>query len=659
MIYDFLFGFAVPIVISLLITPGVTWLAKRVGAVDLPNERKVHKVPTPRLGGVAIYASFFISVGLLRLADSDFRTLISLGPNRGLMLTIALVMVLTLGIFDDLRSRTPSQKFFVQLLASTLVYLAGFRISNVTYPLGGGLLNLGILEYPATVLWIVGITNAFNLIDGLDGLAAGVGAIACFTICGVSLMTGELSTAMLVLILAGAVIGFLRYNFSPAKVFLGDSGSLFLGFALSVFSMQSSTKGTTALAILVPILALGLPIMDTLLSMIRRLLGSLLPQQVIATSLLRKLDRIFRPDNGHIHHRLMARGLSHRNAVLLLYLVSMAFGIGAFVVTTGNNFRASLVLIAVIVATGVGVRQLRYKEIAILRNGILLPMYNWPLVNRRFFHGFLDLGFINLAFVTAYAIGHQAELSELFEQDFITSVSIVCGIQLFVFYFSGLYKGTFRYTGLGDALKTLKAVILSVIVTGIVLALQPSGPTPFSLPTAMLDFYFLLSLVLGSRLSFQILSYFFYKENGTGEKHVVIYGAGPRGLMTLQYILNNQQLNLTPVGFLDDATDLEGKQLNGYPVFGGQWKIPKIVRQYGVDEIILSCMTLRPQVLLRLRHAANDYGVKLRSLQVDLVDYRIGSEVASAVQPPVRIKKEGQAQDKGQVEASVLKPPTS
>jgi UDP-GlcNAc:undecaprenyl-phosphate GlcNAc-1-phosphate transferase len=658
MIYNFLFGFAVPIVISLLITPGVIWLAKRIGAVDLPNERKVHKVPTPRLGGVAIYASFFISVGLLGLIDSDFRTLISMGPNRGLMLTIALVMVLTLGIFDDLRPRTPSQKFLVQLLASTLVYLAGFRISNVTHPLGGGLLNLGILEYPATVLWIVGITNAFNLIDGLDGLAAGVGAIACFTICGVSLMTGELSTAMLVLILAGAVIGFLRYNFSPAKVFLGDSGSLFLGFALSVFSMQSSTKGTTALAILVPILALGLPIMDTLLSMIRRLLGSLLPQQVMATSLLRKLDNVFRPDNAHIHHRLVARGFSHRDAVLLLYLVSIAFGIGAFAVTTGNNFRAALILTAVAVATAIGVRQLRYKEIAVLRNGILLPMYNWPLVNRRFFQGFLDLAFINLAFVAAYAIGHQAKLSELFEKDLATNVSIACGIQLLVFYVSGLYKGTFRYTGLGDALKTLKAVILSVIVTGIALALLPFGPTPFELPTATLDFYFLLSLVLGSRLSFQILSYFFRKENGMGEKHVVIYGAGSAGLMVLHHLLNNEQLNLTPVGFLDDAPHLEGKRLNGYPIFGGHWKIPKILRQYKVEEIIVSSSVMKPQVLIRLRNAVREYGIKLRRLNVDVVEFPIDTEITPPVQPPARIKKEGQAQDKGQVETSVPRSPT-
>jgi UDP-GlcNAc:undecaprenyl-phosphate GlcNAc-1-phosphate transferase len=337
----------------------------------------------------------------------------------------------------------------------------------------------------------------------------------------------------------------------------------------------------------------------------------------------------------------------------------MAFGIGAFAVTTGNNFRAALVLIAVAVATTIGVRQLRYKEIAVLRNGLLLPMYKWPLMNRGFFRGFLDIGFINLAFVTAYAVGHQAKLSELLEKEFIANVSIVCGIQLLVFYVSGLYKGTFRYTGLGDALKTLKAVTLSVIVTGIVLALQPSGPTPFSLPTATLDFFFLLSLVLGTRLSFQILSYFFRKENGTGEKRVVIYGAGSSGLMTLHHLLNNEQLNLTPVGFLDDAPHLEGKHLNGYPIFGGHWKIPKILRQYKVEEIIVSSSAMKPQVLIRLRNAVREYGIRLRRLNVGVVEFPIDTEIAPPVQPPVRIKKEGQAQDKGQVDASVPKPPMS
>ena len=643
MIFRFVLGLVVPTVISLLITPGVIWLARRIGAVDLPSTRKIHKVPTPRLGGVAIYAGFFISVGLLRLVDSDLRNLTSLGPDKGAMLTIALVMILALGIFDDLRSRTPSQKFLVQLLASTLVYFAGFRISTVTNPLGSGLLSLGVLEYPATVLWIVGITNAFNLIDGLDGLAAGVGAIACFTICGVSLMTGETSTAMLVLILGGSVIGFLRYNFSPAKIFMGDSGSLFLGFALSVFSMQSSTKGSTALAILVPILALGLPIMDTLLAMMRRLLGSLLPEQVRSTSFLRKLDSIFRPDNAHIHHRLVAKGFSHRDAVLLLYLVSLAFGIGAFAVTTGNNFGASLVLITVAVATLIGVRQLHYREIAVLRNGILLPMYEWPLMNRNFFRGFLDIGFINLAYGVAYIIGTHGQVSTLLDRAFITNLSIACGVQLLVFYFSGLYKGSLRYTGIGDVAKILKAVTFSVVITGVVFAIWPKTQAAFNLITGILDFYILLSLVLGSRISFHVLNYFFRKESRDGGKRVLIYGAGSSGLLTLQQILNDEALNLTPVGFLDDATHLEGKHLNGYPIFGGHWKIPKILRQYKVEEIVLACKLLRPQVLRRLRDAARDYGIKLRRLQVEVVDFPIDSELASPSQP-VRIRKEEVAQ---------------
>jgi len=646
MIYHFFLGLIVPAVISLLVTPRVIWLARRIGAVDLPNKRKIHKVPTPRLGGLAIYTSFFISVGLLNLVDSDLRNLTSLGPDKGVMLTIALVMILVLGIFDDLRSRTPSQKFFVQLLASTLVYLAGFRISTVTHPLGSGLLNLGVLEYPATVIWIVGITNAFNLIDGLDGLAAGVGAIACFTICGVSLITGEMSTAMLVLILGGAVIGFLRYNFSPAKIFLGDSGSLFLGFALSVFSMQSSTKGSAALAILVPILALGLPIMDTLLAMMRRLLGSLLPEQVKSTSLLQKLDSIFKPDNGHIHHRLVAKGFSHRDAVLLLYLVSLAFGIGAFAVTTGNNFGASLVLITVAVATVIGVRQLHYREIAVLRNGILLPMYEWPLMNHSFFRGFLDIGFICLAYGVAYIIGTGGQVSALLGRAFFTNLSIACGIQILVFYLSGLYKGSFRYTGIGDVTKMLKAVSLSIVITGVVSAIWPKAQAAFNLTTGILDFYILLSLVLGSRFSFHVLNYFFRKERRGGGKRVVIYGAGSSGLLTLQQILNDERLNLTPVGFLDDATHLEGKHLNDYPIFGGHWKIPKILRQYNVEEIVLSCKTLRPQVLRRLRDAARNYGIKLRRLQVEVVDFPIDSDLASPSQPPVRVRKD----DVGQTE---------
>jgi UDP-GlcNAc:undecaprenyl-phosphate GlcNAc-1-phosphate transferase len=655
MIYQFLLSFLVPFAISLLITPSVIWLAPRIGAMDQPNERKIHKVPTPRLGGVAIYASFLLALGLLNLLNKEAHNLISLGTNKGVMFTIALVIITGLGIFDDLRPRTPSQKFAVQLVASTLVYLAGFQISAVTNPFGGGLLNLGIFSYPATVLWIVGITNAFNLIDGLDGLAAGVAAIACLTIFGVSLMMEDISTAMLILILAGAVIGFLRYNFSPAKIFLGDSGSLFLGFAISVLSMKSSTKGSTALAVLVPILALGLPIMDTLLSMIRRLLASLLPQQTKSTSFLNKLDSMFSPDHAHIHHRLMDRGLSHRNAVLSLYLVAVAFSLGALAITTGNHFGVSIVLVTIAAATFIGVRQLRYQEMAVLRNGLLLPMYEWPIMNRRFFRGFLDVGFMILAYAAACALTSHGETSMLFRKEFLTHTSIICGIQLGVFYFSGLQKGTFRYTGIGDILKMFRSVVLAVTLTAIVFAFFPNGRGAFGLSISIIDFYALLSLVLASRLSFNVLSYFFRRENGNSQKCVVIHGAGAGGLMVLQRILNEDRLHLAPVGFLDESPALEGTQLNGYPVFGGHWKIPKILRRHKVEEIILSSQNVSPQVLLRLRKAAREYGIKLRKLQVDIVDFPFEPEVVPAPQAPPRIVKKEKLETEGRNEVPVPK----
>lgn len=379
--------------------------------------------------------------------------------------------------------------------------------------------------------------------------------------------------------------------------------------------------------------------MDTLLAMIRRLLGSLLPEQAKSRSLLHKFDSIFSPDTAHIHHRLVARGFSHRNAVLVLYLVSVAFGLGAFAVTTWNTSRASVVLFTAAIATFIGIKQLRYREIAVFRNGILLPMYDWPIMNHRLFQSLLDLGFINLAYAAAYVIGSHSQLSTLLDKASVANLSIVCGVQFLVFYFSGLHKGSFRDAGMGDVLRTLKTIALAVVITGIVFALRPNAQAAFSLTTGILDFYILLSLVLGSRISYHMLNYFFRKENGNGGKRVVIYGAGSSGLLTLQQILSDKRLKLTPVGFLDDTTHLEGKHQNGYPIFGGHWKIPKIHRQLQIEEIILSDKVPLPEIMKRLKSSAKEYGIKLQKLQVDLVDVSLESEGRPLSQLPVRIKE--------------------
>jgi UDP-GlcNAc:undecaprenyl-phosphate GlcNAc-1-phosphate transferase len=610
MIVKFFIVLGLPAVISLLVTPPVIRFARNVGAIDQPNERKVHTTPMPRLGGLAIYISFLLSIGIILWLEPTIHLTSSFAPERWLMLVVSLVIVLCLGIWDDIRSISVRNKIFVQLVAATIVYLGGYRLSFITDPLGNGILDLGIFDYPATVLWIIGITNAFNLIDGLDGLASGVAVISALTIFGVSYIKYDVSTAIISLVFAGAVIGFLRYNFNPARIFLGDSGSLFLGFTIAVLSMQSSTKGTTAFAILIPVITLGLPIMETLLSMVRRLLRGLLPSEKHVESFLKKLDAVFLPDNRHIHHRLIQRGLSHRSAVLFLYLISCGFGIGAFLVTVTNNIGASLILIAVGVATVVGVRQLKYREMAILKNGLLLPLYRWPLLNTRIFQGFLDLAFVVLAFGLSYYLAFRGEMTPALRSQFVFALPFACGSQIFAFLVSGLYKISYKHLGIGDVLKIIKSVGLAIIFTSVILALIPTVHT-LNITLVVLNFFILLSFMLAMPISYHILNYLFHAENG-GTRQVIIYGADSNGILTLQKILHDKSLNLSPLGFLDDSPHMEGKRMNGYPVFGGHWKLERLARLHHIDQILISTDHVKPKALDRLHDSAKRLGIAIK-----------------------------------------------
>lgn len=625
--------FVIPLVLSLLITPLVIRFARKVGAMDQPNQRKIHQYPIPRLGGIAIYSSFFLSLLLYFYLDPALHPFTSMHPHTGVMLVVSLTMVLLLGIWDDMRSLSALSKFAAQCVAASIVYLAGFRISAVTDPFNPSLLHLGYLDFPATVLWIVAITNAFNLIDGLDGLASGVAFIVSLTTCLISFLKGDLTTAMLALILAGSVLGFLRYNFNGARIFLGDSGSLFLGFLLAILSMVSSTKGSTAFSIIVPLLALGLPIMETGLSMIRRFLRAVLPHQQGKRPLSTKLGAMFVPDKGHIHHQLIARGLSHQSSVLLLYTVSCIFGIGAFAVTIANSIVATSILVAIGIATLVGVRQLRYKEMAVLRNGVLLPLYEWPLLNSALFRGFLDLAFIFSAYAAAYFLTYRTHAFLKADESFVTSTALICGIQLLVFYLCGLYKGTFRESGVGDVIKIIKSVILAVVITWITLAFAWSPRGEINATLIVLDFYILLSMEMGLRISYPVLNYFSKREQSEGKKKVLIYGAGRKGSLIVQHILNDSQLQFCPVGFLDDNPDLEGKRVNGYPIFGGHWKLARVLKKFEVAEIIICTDKIGTEVLNRLVRVAKRGGVTIRKVNIQLKDIKESEVVATPYEP--------------------------
>ncbi|NQU16688.1 MAG: undecaprenyl/decaprenyl-phosphate alpha-N-acetylglucosaminyl 1-phosphate transferase [Candidatus Saganbacteria bacterium] len=302
--YLFPISFAVALLITILVTPLAEKLAFKIGAVDTPNERKIHSQIIPRFGGIAIFSGFLTAllVGLLiaYYIGMDFQ----INSIIGIVLGASLILVV--GILDDIHSLKASTKFFWQIIAALIVYSFGVEISFLTNPFNGLVAMPAYVSVPLTIFWIVGITNAINLIDGLDGLAAGVTAISAGTFFFVALTTYSYGAALIMLVLAAAALGFLKYNFFPAKIFLGDSGSLLLGFILATASITGVFKTTLVVALIIPLLILGVPIFDTLFAIGRR---------------MKEGNPVFRADKKHIHHMLMRAGFSQREAVLSIYIV--------------------------------------------------------------------------------------------------------------------------------------------------------------------------------------------------------------------------------------------------------------------------------------------------------------------------------------------------
>lgn len=603
--------------LSLILTHYVIKLAFIIGAVDQPDERKIHKRPIPRLGGVAAFFSFILSFILLYFLFPaiDFKNLID--SYNWQIVIAALFIILTIGICDDIWILKPGQKFLVQLAAASLLYYAGFRITSITNLFSLSLLDLGIFSFPITLLWIVGITNAFNLIDGLDGLAAGIAVIAAITIAAISFLHNDTATATISLILAGSLAGFLRYNFNPAKIFLGDSGSLFIGFILSMLSIQSSTKGSTAFSVIIPLLALGLPILDTLLSMLRRILKLFLPEQSLSSSFLSKAHCMFLPDKRHIHHQLLARGLSQRKVVLILYFVSFAFGLCAFGITAGR-LNSSLIIIGVGTLTAFAVKKLGYKEIAVFKNGILLNFYKSTLLKHFKLQVFFDVVSVFSALLLADYLTTSVKYSSALFSPHTEAIFIIGVLQLLVFLFNGLYKHKTNLSGLGDFLHIFRATLIGVILTAamvnfITFISNQINNTMF----IILDYYFLITLVVGLRVAFHALNYLFHREAGKGRK-VIIYGADQGGRITLQALLQNENNNVIPVGFLDDNPELERKFLDGYPIYGGHWRLDGLLQKGTADEIIVAQKKMNIRVFERIKKIAENHNVPVKISKIKL-----------------------------------------
>jgi UDP-GlcNAc:undecaprenyl-phosphate GlcNAc-1-phosphate transferase len=586
---------------SLLLTPVVRSLAIKIKALDLPGARKIHTRPVPRLGGLSI----FIVFNLVLLISSQF-DFFYFPPgflkemNFGWVL-LGSAIVLALGAVDDFRRLPASIKFYFQIIAGLIVAGTSCRIEVISFPFGT--LYLGIWSIPATVLWVVAITNAINLLDGLDGLAAGTSFIACLAMFGISLLNQNIGIALISIILAGSILGFLRYNFYPASIFLGDSGAYFLGFILSVLSLQGGLKGTTTIAILIPIIALGLPIMDTALSMFRRLLKSLHIMELDQEKNVVKFFYVdgwsmFKADRNHVHHRLMEIGFTQRKAVLFLYGVSIILGGLALSSTYFENINYALLLTAIVVASYISIRKLGYREIQLLKTGFLLPLFDAPVLNRTIPWALSDMAIISLSYYLAFLLRFEGDFSPV-KNYYLSTLPLMLAAKIIIFHLAGLYIGEWRYTSVDDLVKVLKAVALGCIASALLLWMIP-GLGIISYAALIIDFNLLLFFVVGARSSFRILEHLHISKNHTEGRKVLIYGAGKRGVYALKEFINNPRSGLSPVGFIDDSPRYQGKQINSFPVLGTLDSLGSILQKNSVSEVILCRKDLPQEKLHRL-----------------------------------------------------------
>jgi UDP-GlcNAc:undecaprenyl-phosphate/decaprenyl-phosphate GlcNAc-1-phosphate transferase len=558
---------AYPLVISFLISISALLLIRRVsfklGRVAYPRKDRWHLKPTPTLGGVGIFAAFIVSV-LVSVYLQD--NLIDLIERWNILL--AAILMFALGLFDDFHEISPPVKLIGQIIAATLVIFYGDMINFFPWPIANIIL---------TIIWLVGITNAINLLDNMDGLAGGVAFIAASVLSFFFWKAGDIQLLLISISLAGAILGFLLYNFPPAKIFMGDSGSLFLGFLLASLAIARRTQASNVFAIImVPTLLFILPILDTALVTITRLLRGQSPVQ---------------GGTDHTSHRLIAFGLSEKQAVVTLYIVALISGIAAATLEA-LDYELSLILIPVVLIIMLLITAYlgRLKVVTTTQNTLsnLSRLVVDLTYKRRLFEIGLDLLIIGVSYYLAYWTRYGLDMTNLSMSLFIRSWPIALLSAYLAFYLSGVYKGVWRYIGFNDflrfALASLGAVIFTVLIIKI---LYPSQPYTFDIFLLYTVFIFLA--LAASRSSFRILDRLYdLQKTGVEQQRVLLIGAEDEGEFALRWILRNVDMGYHPVGFIDKDPLKKGRIIHGVSVLGGYDDLEKALIERNVNGVIIS-----------------------------------------------------------------------
>ncbi len=584
-----LYAFFIALASVLVLTPLVIRLAPRFGFIAHPAGSRWHKEPTPLMGGLAIFAGVAIALVFFLPRFWDLRLLgFSLGG----------LIVFGVGLWDDVKSLRPVTKLLGQIVAACIVVSTG---------IGFNFGEQGFFAIMLTIFWISSVTNAFNLMDNMDGLCAGTTCISGLVLLAYAFIQTDPVVGLIAAAFVGASLGFLRYNFSPASIFMGDSGSMLMGYALAVLAIMATGKGVGnfVATLAVPVLVLGVPIFDTaLVSFSRFFMGK----------------RISQGGTDHTSHRLVILGLSERKTVLLIYAFSFILGASAFLYAYLNF--SIVIVISVVLLSGCVVFGLFLGEVKVEpgelssalseRKGARPAVLRTNLLHKRsFVEMVLDLIAISLSFYTAMLLRFEGELNPARLHQIWVTLPILIPVKLVIFYAFGLYRSMWRYLGFVDLINISRAVSLSSVVI-VLFLLGIWRFENYSRAVFFIDWLLTLVLISGIRLLFRALRDTLPGIQRNSGKRVLIVGAGDAGEMLVREMQNNPRLGFQPVGFVDDNRGKVGRRMYGIEVMGTRSDLRRIIVEERIEEVIVAIPSLPDEDLLEFFESCEELGVQCR-----------------------------------------------
>jgi UDP-GlcNAc:undecaprenyl-phosphate GlcNAc-1-phosphate transferase len=609
----FVFTLGGAALLSLALTPLVRRLAIARGVLDQPDPRKIHTGAVPRWGGAAVGLAVALAIAGVFLASPALRTVLLGEGNvaRWSALAIGCGVILIAGMVDDARGLPAWFKLGLEIAAAGLVVLAAPYPHAVALGPATSPHEIGPMGALFGILWIVTLTNAVNMTDVVDGVAGGLGAIAAIALGLVGIALGRTVAPIVLLGLGGALLGFLPHNFRKQRIFLGDSGSLVIGFLLGAASLVGLTQHGVWL-VLPAVLALGLPLAECGITVLRRTARAVTIERATDLdhfTMKSGSPRLFTPDARHIPHRLLGLGLSQRVALTVLYGSALVLGALAWMsvrwpwVGLWGGVAAALIL-------AFAATRWWYEELRLIDRGALLPLFDNAFVHRRITHAAFDAAAAALAFLITIALTDHipGDASQAWFR-----AAVVVGATLVGLRIGGIYRASYLHAGLAEALKATRSVLAGAGLAWIAWLLLFGSPWPVA--GWLLYAYVLLTLVVGGRMLSRLLLHA-HERATSGTRRVLIYGAGRAGRHALGTMLGNPKLGFLPLGFLDDDATMAGAEVHGYPVHGGNGELDEILERLTPSDLVLAAPSASAERRGELARACVRRGVRLVTFDV-------------------------------------------